>query len=103
MQHRTRAVWIVVLLSIGYTVISFNLIQIQLVEHAQFWRMAIENHLRPEMIAPKRGAILDCEGNILAQTHLVYDVRLDGRKLSHPEVNLPKLEEALLAPAGSIA
>ncbi|HUB66746.1 MAG TPA: penicillin-binding protein 2 [Candidatus Methylacidiphilales bacterium] len=103
MQHRTRALWIVVLLSMGYTVISFNLIQIQLVEHAKFWRMAIENHLRPEMIPSKRGAIFDCEGNILAQTHLVYDVRLDGRKLAHPEVNLPRLEEALLAPAGSIA
>jgi len=103
MQHRTRAIWIVVFLAIGYTVISFNLIQIQLVEHDKFWRMAIENHLHPETIPPKRGAILDCEGNILAQTHLVYDVRLDGQKLDHPDLNLPKLEEALLAPAGSLA
>jgi cell division protein FtsI (penicillin-binding protein 3)/stage V sporulation protein D (sporulation-specific penicillin-binding protein) len=102
MQHRTRAVWIVVLLAMGYTVISFNLIQIQLVEHERFRQMAIENHLRRETIPPKRGDILDCEGNILAQTHPVYDVRLDGQKLDHPEVNLPRLEEALSAPAGSL-
>jgi cell division protein FtsI (penicillin-binding protein 3)/stage V sporulation protein D (sporulation-specific penicillin-binding protein) len=103
MQHRTRAIWVVVFLALGYTVISFNLIQIQLVDHARYWRMAIENHLHPETIPPKRGSILDCEGNVLAETHLIYDVRLDGQKLPDPAANLPKIEEALLAPAGSIA
>ena len=95
MQHRTRAIWILVVLACGFTVISFNLIQIQLVQHDKFWRMAIENHLHPEKIAPKRGTLFDSEGNILAQTQQVYDVHLDSQKLDHPAVNLPRLAQVL--------
>jgi cell division protein FtsI/penicillin-binding protein 2 len=104
MQHRTRAIWILVVLACGFTTISFNLIQIQLVQHEKFWRMAIENHTHPEAIPARRGAILDGEGYILAQTKRVYDIRLDGQqlKLEHPEVNLPKIEDALQLPAGSL-
>jgi len=101
MQHRTRAIWILVLLACGFTLISFNLIQIQLVEHDKFWRMAIENHTHPEAIAPRRGAFFDGDGNILAQTRRVYDIRLDGQliKADHPEINLPKIAETLQIPA----
>ena len=101
MQHRTRAIWILVFLACGFTAISFNLIQIQLVEHEKYWRMAIENHTHPEAIPPRRGAFFDADGNILAQTQRVYDIRLDGQelKLEHPEINLPKIADALGLPA----
>src|ERR1700733_5805926 len=104
MQHRVRAIWILVFLACGFTLISFNLIQIQLVQHDKFWRMAIENHMHPEVIAPERGSFLDCDGNILAQTQRVYDIRLDGQglKLSHPEIVLPKIAEALQVPERSL-
>jgi cell division protein FtsI/penicillin-binding protein 2 len=104
MQHRTRAIWILVCLACGFTVISFNLIQIQLVQHDKFWRLAIGNHYHSEAIAPKRGAFFDSDGNILAQTQRVYDVRIDGQgmKLNHPEINLPRVAEALQAPARSL-
>src|ERR1700677_1821233 len=97
MQHRTRAIWILLFLACGFTLISFNLIQIQLVEHDKYWRMAVENHMHPEVIEPKRGAILDSDGNVLAETRRVYDVRLDGQLLAadHPEDNLPKIAAAL--------
>jgi len=100
MQHRIRAIWILVFLACGFTLISFNLIQIQLVEHDKFWRMAIENHTHPEAIAPRRGSFFDGDGNILAQTRRVYDIRLDGQLMNadHPEVNLPKIAEALQIP-----
>lgn len=100
MQHRTRAIWILVFLACGFTLISFNLIQIQLVDHAKYWRMAEDNHTHREAIAPKRGAFYDDEGNILAQTQRVDDVRLDGQlmKGDHPEMNLPKIAEALQMP-----
>ena len=68
----------------GSRLISFNLIQIQLVEHDKYWRMAIENHTHPEAIPPERGAFFDCDGNILAQTQRVYDIRLDGQELKRP-------------------
>jgi len=102
MPYRARATWVLVFLGLGFTVISFNLIQIQLVQHDKFWQMAISNHLHPEIIAPKRGTIYDSENNILAQTQQVYDIRLDGQKLKQPEVNLPKVAAALQMPAQSL-
>src|SRR5271168_4607439 len=103
MPCRTRATWILVVLALGFTVISFNLIQIQLVEHDKFWQMAINNHLHPEIITPKRGAIYDSDNNILAKTQQVYDVRLDGQKLKQPEMNLPRVEDALQMPPQSLS
>lgn len=97
MQHRTRAIWIFVFLACGFTVISFNLIQIQLVEHDKFFKMAVANHTDTETILPKRGAIYDSDGSLLAQTQRVYDIRLDGQlmKADHPEINLPKIADIL--------
>lgn len=104
MQHRNRAILILLCLACGFTVVSFNLIQIQLVQHDKFWRMAVENHLHPETIPPRRGAFYDSEGNILAQTQRVYDIRIDGAKmkLNHPEVNLPKVAAVLGLPAQNL-
>jgi cell division protein FtsI/penicillin-binding protein 2 len=104
MQHRTRAIWILVFLACGFTAISFNLIQIQLVQHDKFWKMAVENHTHPEAIAPRRGAFYDSDGNILAQTQRVYDIRIDGQELqaNHPEINIPKIADALQVSAQSL-
>ena len=82
MQHRTRAIWILIFLACGFTLISFNLIQIQLVDHDKYWRMAIENHLHPEVILPKRGTIFDADGNILAQK------RKRGRPPKNPPADI---------------
>jgi len=100
MQHRNRAIWILVFLACGFTVISFNLIQIQLVHHDEYWREAVANHMHREAIPPKRGSIYDGDGNILAQTQRVYDIRLDGQLMSadHPEVNLPLIAQTLQIP-----
>jgi cell division protein FtsI/penicillin-binding protein 2 len=89
MQHRTRAIWILVCLACGFTVISFNLIQIQLVEHDKYWRMAIENHHASRGDPPKRGSIFDSDGNLLAETQTRTDVRLDGKRMNadHPRSN----------------
>lgn len=98
MQHRTRAIWILVFLGCGFTLISFNLIQIQLVQHQKFLNMAVENHTHREVIPPERGAILDSDGNTLAQTMRVYDIRLDAQEMKKPDVNLPKIAAALGMP-----
>jgi cell division protein FtsI/penicillin-binding protein 2 len=104
MQHRTRAIWILVMLACGFTVISFNLIQIQLVQHQMYWRMAVENHTHKEIIPAQRGSFFDADGNILAQTQRVYDVRLDGQMMAadHPEINLPRIAATLQVPLESI-
>jgi cell division protein FtsI (penicillin-binding protein 3)/stage V sporulation protein D (sporulation-specific penicillin-binding protein) len=102
MQNRARAVWILIGLAYGFTVISFNLIQIQLVQHDKFWRLAVENHLHPEVIPPERGSIFDGDGNILAQTQTTTDVFLDGKLLDHPEQDLPRIAEILQLPADQL-
>ena len=102
MQQRVRAIWILVCLACGFTVISFNLIQIQLVEHDKYLRMAIENHLHRETIPAARGSIFDSDGNILAQTRQVYDIRVDGPGMKLPDTNLPRVAEALQAPVESV-
>jgi cell division protein FtsI/penicillin-binding protein 2 len=104
MQPRTRAIWILLFLACGFTVISLHLVEIQLVQHNKFWNLAIENHLHPEVIPAHRGTIFDSDGNVLAQTQDVYDIRLDCEKMkkTHPEVNLPRIAQALQLPVENI-
>ncbi|MCE0485218.1 MAG: penicillin-binding protein 2 [Methylacidiphilales bacterium] len=103
MLHRTRAIGILVLLACGFTVISFNLIQIQLVDHDKYWRMAVDNYLHPETIPPKRGAIFDSEGSILAQTEMKTDLYVDGKLLVNPNQQLPALAQILQISAAQLA
>jgi cell division protein FtsI (penicillin-binding protein 3)/stage V sporulation protein D (sporulation-specific penicillin-binding protein) len=100
MQHRTRAIWILVFLACGFTAISFNLIQIQLVDHDKYLRLAVDNHTHTESIPAKRGSFFDSDGNLLAQTREIDDIRLDGQLMNadHPEARLPKIAEVLQVP-----
>ena len=104
MTTRTRAICILVLLACGFTVISLNLIQIMLVQHDKFERLAIGNHLHPEMISPHRGAIFDSESNVLAETLELYDVHLDGQRMkeTRTEAYLPRVAEILECPPQAI-
>jgi cell division protein FtsI/penicillin-binding protein 2 len=101
MDFRTRAIWILLLLACGFTVISFNLIQIQLVSHGKYLRMARENHEHPETIASKRGTIFDADNNVLAESQRVYDVHLDG-SLEKDGTHLPEIAAALGEPVDKI-
>ncbi len=78
MDIRTRSTWILLFLACGFTIVSFNLIQIQLVEHPRYLQLAVGNHTRVETVPPVRGSIYDADHNVLAQTQRVYDVHLDG-------------------------
>jgi cell division protein FtsI (penicillin-binding protein 3)/stage V sporulation protein D (sporulation-specific penicillin-binding protein) len=102
MQHRTRAIWILLCLACGFTVISFNLIQIQLVQHDKYWKMAVDNHLRTETIPPIRGSIFDCEGNLLAETQVRTDLFLDGKLVEHPDSDLSEIAQILGVPESQI-
>ena len=93
MQHRARAIWILLFLACGFTVISFNLIQIQLVQHDKYWKLAVENHLRTETIPAMRGSIFDSEGNLLAETQVRTDLLLDGKLVEHPEADLEQAKK----------
>ena len=86
-----------VVLACGFTLISFNLIQVQLVQHEKYLAMAIANHTYKVVIPAKRGEIRDADGNVLAQTQRVYDIRIDGLAFSkvHPDATIKLLADAL--------
>jgi len=102
MDSRTRSTLILLVLACGFTVISFNLIQIQLVEHNQYLELAVENHTRVETIPPIRGSIYDADHNVLAQSQRVYDVHLDGA-LEADGAHLREIADALGEPVSKVA
>jgi cell division protein FtsI/penicillin-binding protein 2 len=102
MDSRTRAICVLLVLACGFTVISFNLIQIQLVNHDKYWHIAVENHDMRMSIPPKRGAIFDADNNVLAESQRVWDVRLDGR-LESDGAHLTEIAAALGEPVSKIA
>ena len=80
MQHRTRAIWILLFLACGFTVISFNLIQIQLVEHDKFWRHGDREPSRiPRRSRRSAARSSTATATSWPQTQRVYDIRLDGQ------------------------
>lgn len=99
MNHRQRALYVVVFLAFGFTLVSLRLVQIMLVDQGKYQDLAIENHLRRIELPPRRGMIVDVNGNTLAQTKMVNDVRLDGRTLKNPEESLRKIAAILDLPA----
>jgi len=102
MDSRTRAICVLLFLACGFTVISFNLIQIQLVDHQKYMQMAMEIHDKKMSIPPKRGAIYDADNNVLAESQRVYDVHLDG-ELESDGAHLPAIAAALGEPVSKIA
>lgn len=83
---QTRALVVVLTFACGFTAISARLIYVQLVSHEDYREKAVRMHTDVVPIAPRRGAILDAKGRILAQTITVTDLRIDGKvALDRPE------------------
>ena len=102
MHYRTRATGVLALLACGFTVISVKLVQIQLVQHEEYRKMAIKNHLRAEPILPLRGSIYDYDGELMAETQTRTDLRLDGKLVDAPAEQLPKLADLLQIPLADL-
>ena len=91
-------------LACGFTVISAHLVQIQLVEHDKFLKIAIENYMRPETIPARRGAIYDSDGNLLAKSQSTIDLFLDSKLVDRPAEQLAQVAQILqLSPQSLIA
>lgn len=88
---RQRALIIVALLVLGLTAISLRLVQLQLWEHEKYARLAMENHNVRLWLEPRRGAILDRNFQVLAQSRPTYEVHLDMQHVFEPGLLLPAL------------
>lgn len=95
MPQRQRALYVVVFLAFGFTLISLRLVDIMLYRHDRFEAEATQNHWRAIELPPRRGSIVDTTGIELAQTYLLHDIRLDGRNLEHPEEKLTQIAAIL--------
>ncbi|CAI9086033.1 penicillin-binding protein 2 [Candidatus Methylacidiphilum fumarolicum] len=92
---RSRALIVFAFLSLGFTVISLRLLQIQLFEHEKYLELATTVHTVRKVLPPKRGYIVDCKNVPLAQSFLTYKVRLDGMNVQEPAITIQELEEFL--------
>ncbi|HEY8966953.1 MAG TPA: penicillin-binding protein 2 [Candidatus Methylacidiphilales bacterium] len=103
MSFRGRALCVFATLAFGFTVISWRLVQIQLVDHEKYWRLAVEKHCDRIELPPRRGLILDAHGQTLALTQVLHNVAVDGKNLLQPEKTLPEMEKVLRLPPGTLA
>lgn len=63
-----------------------RLAYLQLVRHSNYEALATEEHTVHEVLPAHRGPILDRNGNVLAVTTEVYDLRVDPRLWADPAV-----------------
>lgn len=103
MIPRQRTLWVIVLLSFGFTLVSYRLVYIQLVDHEKYRQLAIENHCDRLVLPARRGLILDTHGETLAQTQTLYEVRVDGANLREPSATVAAMEKILRLNGGDLS
>ena len=73
-----RAMFVLIgLIAVGFGVVVFSLVRIQLVDGSGLKKIALDQQLQDTQIAAKRGTIYDANGKILAQSASVWQVVLE--------------------------
>lgn len=75
-----RAMFVLIgLIAVGFGVVVFSLVRIQLVDGSGLKKIALDQQLQDTQIAAKRGTIYDANGKILAQSASVWQVVLEPK------------------------
>jgi len=69
-----RLLWLALLLCVAFAGLGYRLIDLQVLRHRELSEQALRNTQREQLLAPRRGDILDARGNILATSILVKTV-----------------------------
>src|SRR2546423_921972 len=92
-----------VVVCLGFTTLfslfSFRLVQIQMIKHDEYAGLAAEKHVHKQIINAERGAILDANGDVLANNVPVQTVVADATRLNDVEVIVDLVSQALKVPA----
>jgi len=72
-----RLVWLAVLLTAAFAGLGYRLVDLQVVRHAELSAKAQQNTERKFVLEPRRGDILDVNGNLLATSVFVKTVCAD--------------------------
>ena len=74
---RRTLILLVLLIGVGFGLILFNLIRLQLVEGEELKSQSLDQSLRTTSLSAQRGSIYDCNGNVLAESASVWTVALE--------------------------
>lgn len=100
---RTRCAVVCAFFALLFSIFSYRLICLQMVEHDYYTAEAVEKHGQRNVIQAERGAIYDAHDEVLAQNVPVATVVADGTLLNNPDALVPILARALHLPPNEIA
>lgn len=81
---RRRAHSLRVVLAIAAAIVLVRLVQIQIIEHWSWLRVAAASQERTIEVAPRRGAIYDCNGTLLAYDVKAVALAIDSYNMTRP-------------------
>lgn len=101
-SFRTRSMVIVVIFSLGFTLLSTRLIYLQVIRHDHYQEIAIRRQYDRYPVAARRGNIYDSHGRVIAQSVQVVDVHIDGKLAEQDPASVAKLAQVLEMPLADL-
>jgi cell division protein FtsI/penicillin-binding protein 2 len=86
-----------------FSIFSFRLVYVQMIKHDEYAELAAEKHVHKQIIYAERGAILDTNGEVLANNVPVHTVVADATRLNNPAAAVDLLSTELEIPAAELA
>jgi cell division protein FtsI/penicillin-binding protein 2 len=102
-NSRIRCTIVCAFFALLFSVFSYRLIYLQMVQHEYYAKIAAEKNVGRNVIRAERGAIYDTHDEVLAQNVPVATVVADGTVINRPDDLVPILVKALHLPANEIA
>ncbi|HEY1583895.1 MAG TPA: penicillin-binding protein 2 [Chthoniobacterales bacterium] len=94
-SSRTRCALVCVFFALLFSVFSWRLIYLQMVEHKYYSELAAEKNVGRDIIPAERGAIFDAQNEILAQNVPVATIVADATLVNDTATLIPILAERL--------
>ena len=85
-----------------FSLFSFRLVYLQLLKHDEYTELAAEKHVYKQTIYAERGAIVDANGEVLAQNVPVETIVADATLLNNKEAAVSLLSAALKMPPSEV-
>ena len=100
---RTRCALVCIFFALLFSVFSYRLIYLQMVMHDYYSELAAEKNVGRDVIPAERGAIYDCQNEVLAQNVPVATVVADATLINNPGALIPLVANRLHLSPNEIA
>ncbi|HTL16035.1 MAG TPA: penicillin-binding protein 2, partial [Patescibacteria group bacterium] len=91
-----RLVWLALLLCLAFAGLGYRLVDLQVLRHEELSAKALQNTQRELLMEPRRGDILDSQGNLLATSIFMKQVCADPTLVGTNQVELARVLAPLL-------